>query len=448
VVVPGTGVSIASGLATPQYVALDTTGSNVYVTEPGSWNANASMRNSDGAILKFPTATGFTLAAPAATLGVVGAALVPTSGGSGYKQGDVLTLVDTSVACTGVAVNVLGACGSGGQVTVTAVDAIGAVTGCSVKVPGAGYTAATLLRAAGAGGVGFTSLITLDATSGAIATAPITTIGTGYTVGEVVNFFMPGAPGVAGVPGAVGNLVVTGVDAYGGVKTAAILSSGVGGNLGIANPVAALTTSFNGYLVANGLSEPRNIVVSGNKVYWTEAANSEPGKASVKSIGIGEVQTALVALGTQPILYPGVAIVSGLTGFNYFAIDSSGSYLYYTSGAGTLSRLAISGVSSEVVVSAMNGAQPFVIDSDYVYWGERSSGLPSASSVSVASAPVKGTVKRAPIAGGANIVIANDVLNPGGIAVDATNVYWLERSTFSSTLNGWNQDGKIMSHAK
>jgi hypothetical protein len=105
-------------------------------------------------------------------------------------------------------------------------------------------------------------------------------------------------------------------------------------------------------------------------------------------------------------------------------------------GTGSLARVskfALTG-TPQVVVTGMNGVQPFAINAGNIYWAEATTGL----------------LKKASTFGGTNTVLAKDVVNPSNVVVDSVdnNVYWLQKASFNTLLSGWDQSGKIMSHAK
>jgi hypothetical protein len=87
--------------------------------------------------------------------------------------------------------------------------------------------------------------------------------------------------------------------------------------------------------------------------------------------------------------------------------DASNVYwLDFASGAGNVVKAPISGAGPVTPLAAIAGAGGIAVDATYVYWADSS------------------TVKRVPIAGGAASTLVSNVGSPGFLAVDATNLYW------------------------
>lgn len=274
--------------------------------------------------------------------------------------------------------------------------------------------------------------ITQGAAFNLATVAVVAPCGSGYKAGEVLEVTdTPVLPAVAVVYGA---LVVTGVDATGGITAVQILNSGAGVNAAAAATALKVSRTV-GYAVGANLHGPDNLVSDGVNVYWSEYGNHEPGLATIKYAPVNPL-TAGAATFT-----PGSekTIVSGLSGVQYLAISSG--YLYFSSGGGTISRVLISGLPSAapvVVVSNMAGVQqPFAVDGVNIYWTEL-----------VKADVANGLLKKAPVGGGVNVIVAAGLKNPGAAVVDASSVYWIEKSTSNPAGASQYQDGRIMRHAK
>jgi hypothetical protein len=263
-----------------------------------------------------------------------------------------------------------------------------------------------------------TQAATFEITS---ATVAVGSGGSGYKAGEVLA--------VTDAAVVVGSLVVTGVDSLGAVTTLGVLNSGKGVTAAV---FVAPTFATLGYAVATNLHGPDNLVSDGTNVYWSEVSNFEPGMATIKYAPVN-----LLTAGVAATFTPGSekTIASGLSGVQYLALD--GGYLYFTSGGGTISRVstsALSGVPVVVVTNTSGVVQPFSIDGANIYWTEM-----------YTTDAATGLLKRAPVAGGSNTVVASGLKNPGGVVVDGTTAYWLEKATANPLPL---QDGIINSHAK
>jgi hypothetical protein len=219
-----------------------------------------------------------------------------------------------------------------------------------------------------------------------------------------------------------------------------VLNSGAGVNAGVAAllavapiPLAPIIVSRTiGYAVATNLHGPDNLVSDGTNVYWSEVSNYEPGMATIKYAPVNPLTAGVAATFT-----PGSekTIASGLSGVQYLALD--GGYLYFTSGGGTISRVstsALSGVPVVVVTNTSGVVQPFSVDGTNIYWAEM-----------YTTDAATGLLKRAPVAGGSNSVVAAGLKNPGGVVVDGTTAYWLEKATANPLPL---QDGILNGHAK
>lgn len=170
--------------------------------------------------------------------------------------------------------------------------------------------------------------------------------------------------------------------------------------------------------LATGLSGPQTIAIDATNVYWTEIANSVAGAGYIK-------QTPIIPGTTQTLL-------SGVSSSQNIAIDSSS--VYFWSAYGALSKVAINGGNAAEVTSGMNGTLPLAVNASSIYWTENANG---------------GAVKKLDKATGNVSIIAG--LNCGwcaamGIALDATNVYWMEGDVFDGTK--WTGVGTIKTVTK
>ena len=110
-----------------------------------------------------------------------------TSGGSGYEQGDSLTLAGVTVGGDGAVLS------GGVALTVSAATYSGVVTDVTVTDDGTGYENGDVLSASTSviGGTGSSFQYTLSQDSGAISAVAFSAYGSGYTSGDVLT--LPGS---------------------------------------------------------------------------------------------------------------------------------------------------------------------------------------------------------------------------------------------------------------
>ncbi|MBI5636499.1 MAG: fibronectin type III domain-containing protein [Nitrospinae bacterium] len=118
--------------------------------------------------------------------------------------------------------------------------------------------------------------------------------------------------------------------------------------------------------------------------------------------------------------------ISGLTAgttYHYrFGIKTSdGTWWYGNDKTFTTTTLA----AKTTIAAGLRYPAQFAVDAANVYWTEGVDATGLAST---------GSVKKAPLAGGAATTLASGLTNPFGIAVDGTNVYWTETNNTASTL--------------
>lgn len=160
-------------------------------------------------------------------------------------------------------------------------------------------------------------------------------------------------------------------------------ASGVGGACSMSEKIADLPTG----------SQPYGLYVDATNVYWT-------------NFGSGEVMQAKLD-GSSPI-----AITKGEIA--PVAVQSEGGFVYWVSyDTNSVARKAPVGGGAVIDLSVAPAAREIFVDQGYVFW----SGEPD----DIQRADVTGVPE-----GGTALLLTNNVL-PNGLAVDATNVYWVNR---------------------
>jgi hypothetical protein len=147
---------------------------------------------------------------------------------------------------------------------------------------------------------------------------------------------------------------------------------------------------------------PTDIAVDATNVYWVNAATSTK-----------EATLAKIPLGG------GTAVTLATHDFGHIAIDATSVYATIPSEQKVL-KISKSGGTPTVLASNEPGAALIAVDADNVYWTTYSSSVCPDQGPCIPD----GAIKKAPKTGGAPKTIASQLENPGGLAVDGTNVYW------------------------
>lgn len=140
-------------------------------------------------------------------------------------------------------------------------------------------------------------------------------------------------------------------------------------------------------------------------------------------------------------------------------IAVNASHVYFTRrDAGTVSRVARAGGAVQVLAEGQNLVQSLALDQNNVYWLNNGFGTPSLQKLPLAGGePVEiasttdanlaslaidatyaywggsGSIVKTPLAGGAEETLASGQLNNGALAIDSTNVYWLNYGDGANT---------------
>lgn len=94
----------------------------------------------------------------------------------------------------------------------------------------------------------------------------------------------------------------------------------------------------------------------------------------------------------------------------------------YFAGSESIYRVPVDGGARQTLASGRNDAYNLALDTTNIYWVE--AGNPIGTN---------GSVMQMPLAGGAIITLAANLAQPVAIAMDSTNVYWLERNNGQTT---------------
>lgn len=157
-------------------------------------------------------------------------------------------------------------------------------------------------------------------------------------------------------------------------------------------------------VIATGQAEPVGIVVDPTGVYW-----GNQGSVMKLSLPLPFEGGTPVVLATGP-----------LDGYN-LAVDAVN--VYYTT-IYEIVRVGKDGSNLSIINANPQSPAGIAIDSQYVYWAELKP---------------DGNIKRQPLAGGAETILASALPGPGFVAVDSTHVYWTNLdapSVMKASLNG------------
>lgn len=127
-------------------------------------------------------------------------------------------------------------------------------------------------------------------------------------------------------------------------------------------------------------------------------------------------------------------VVSQLTYPVQFAVDAAN--VYWTEGgtSGTVKKAPLAGGAAAALASSLADPYGIAVDSANVYWTEQAGGF-------VKTMPIGGCGAAAPPA--CPLTLAAALKNPQYIAVDATNVYFTEFGSWNTGAGARNADGTI-----
>ncbi|MGD0530208.1 MAG: hypothetical protein ABSE49_34050 [Polyangiaceae bacterium] len=168
-----------------------------------------------------------------------------------------------------------------------------------------------------------------------------------------------------------------------------------GANVGVykapvaGGPATALSTA----------AQANAIIVSGGRVFYASTAAGADGSEGLMSIPVNG--------GTPTVLVPGPS------GASVAAMAADCTNVYYATNNGIVGQVPVGGGTPTVLVSGMGflGLQ-IAVDAARVYFVDNPSG----------------TINAVPIGGGPVVTLATGQAGPGGIAVDASYVYWTSLS--------------------
>jgi hypothetical protein len=193
--------------------------------------------------------------------------------------------------------------------------------------------------------------------------------------------------------------------------------------------------------LATGSSFYDGITVQNNAVYWgasgviysvpitggsaTSVATSPTSFQDIASIRVTNdvvywSQTYYPAsLFAQPIGGSRTTLSSGVNVDPGLAIQDG---FVYFAGSENIYRVPIGGGARQTLASGLNDAYDLALDATNIYWVE--AGNPTGTN---------GSVRQMPLTGGAIITLSTNLAQPVAIAIDSTNVYWLERNNGQTT---------------
>lgn len=167
-----------------------------------------------------------------------------------------------------------------------------------------------------------------------------------------------------------------------------------GGSVVLAAPLAGGPRAV---LASSDSFRIRGVAADSSGVYWVEGG--APGKGAVMKLLPGGKQNTLAPL-------PGFAIALG--GQSVYWLDND---------AGTVTEVAKSGGPTKTLAKGQSLVNPDYIaaDASAVYWATTSTS--------------GGAVMKSAVGGAGPVVLASGHWEVGGLAVDATSVYWMENSS-------------------
>ncbi len=235
------------------------------------------------------------------------------------------------------------------------------------------------------------STFAVDATQ-AFFIAPTSNGFTGSLLAVPLDGSAP-ATTLADIPGAPGQVVASGGDVY---WSDYVSATGMGAVRKVPKGGGAPVT------LASGPVRMRLARSSTADVYWWSQDSAS--SATLYGLASGAVTPSVVA----PAL-PYVTSVAVDATHVYWASSGGGT------GLGTVMRVALAGGTFETLATAIWYPQdPLVLDDRAVYWRDQAGGGGASAHA----------IFRAAITGGHPYALARAIEGGGGLAVDATNVYW------------------------
>jgi hypothetical protein len=194
-----------------------------------------------------------------------------------------------------------------------------------------------------------------------------------------------------------------------------LLASTPAGNFGVAvNATTVFWTSEDGTVrsvpiaggavttLATGQTNPEGIAADAVDVYWVNAGSFD---GAVTSLPVG---------GGAPTL-----IASGQARPEFITIDAANVY-WTTSDGGTVLTAPIGGGAASTLATVQPGPKGIAVSGDDVYWTNWGPGSGAPGSGSVMSHSALGGLGEQPT------TLASGQSYPSAIALDATNLYWLD----------------------
>jgi hypothetical protein len=167
-------------------------------------------------------------------------------------------------------------------------------------------------------------------------------------------------------------------------------------------------------ILASGLDFPGSIAVDATSVYWvrggTDGKPPPDGYATLMKAPIGGGTPITLASAGQQISGGSITVDANNVYWtiSVYALENGTTVCT----VGTVAAVPIGGGTPTLLASGQNGPDAIAVDGTDLYW------------VNVGSTGNDGSVMKLPIAGGDAITLASQQAQPTSIAVDDTSVYW------------------------
>jgi hypothetical protein len=191
--------------------------------------------------------------------------------------------------------------------------------------------------------------------------------------------------------------------------------------------------------LATGSSFYDAITVRDNVVYWGASGviySVPTGGGSVTAVATSSQDIASIRVTNNAVfwsqtLYPGTVFVQPLSGGPRVTLPSGwnvepglaiqGNFVY-SAGAESIYRVPTNRGSVQALATNLNDAYDLALDGTNIYWVEAGN-----------ANGTNGSVRQMPLNAGPIITLGTNLAQPVAITIDSTNVYWLERNNGKTT---------------